>query len=125
MFWCQIDRELLLKYLPKRGIVAEVGTYNGAYAQAMIRACEPEKLFLIDKWDFSSVVGQAQFQNYPNQDGHAVLAGVRKAFAREIAAGNVQCVQADSVAAAAQLAPGSFDWVYIDCDHRYEAVLAD
>ena len=125
MYWCQVNRDKLLHYLPRGGIVSEVGVYAGAYAETIVRTCQPAKLFLIDKWDFSDPAYQAQSQSYPDQDGDAVFASVAKNFGARIAAGQVQVVRADSVTAAARFEPGTFDWVYIDSDHRYEAVLAD
>lgn len=125
MYWCLLDRNSLLRHLPQRGVVAEIGTYEGVYAEAIARTCEPQKLFLIDKWDFSDSAYALQAATYPNRDGDAVFSGIQKKFAPSIAAGQVQPIRADSLAAAARFAPGTFDWVYIDCDHRYEAVLAD
>jgi SAM-dependent methyltransferase len=125
MYWCQVDRDRLLHFLPKGGTVAEVGVFAGAYSIKIAQTCNPAKLFLIDKWDFADPNYKGPTPSPAQRHADAVFAGVQRDFGARIAAGQVQMVRADSLAAAAQFQPATFDWVYIDCDHRYPAVLAD
>ena len=125
MYWCQVDRDRLLHFLPKGGVVAEVGVFAGAYSIKIAQTCNPAKLFLIDKWDFADPNYKNPTPSPAQQHADAIFAGIQRDFGARIAAGQVQIVRADSLTAAAQFKPGTFDWVYIDCDHRYPAALAD
>lgn len=96
--------ELLRTCVPKRGIVAEVGTDKGDFADMILRLSSPAELHIIDK----------------------TLRGFRRdAFASGIERGTVRLHEADSVAALGRFADGSFDWIYIVADHSYGAVRRD
>jgi hypothetical protein len=96
--------ELLRTCLPKRGIVAEVGTDKGDFALMILRLSSPAELHIIDK----------TFGSFR-----------RDVFASGIERGTVQLHEADSVAALRRFPDGHFDWIYIDGDHSYEGVRRD
>lgn len=94
------SRYELLSALPKGGIVAELGTWRGAFAGDILKRTEPSRLHLVDI-DFSQV--PAALLSDPRvvkHQGltHAVLAGFPDA---------------------------TFDWIYVDADHSYEGALRD
>jgi hypothetical protein len=97
------NREEMLKALPRGGRVAEVGTYRGAFAQRIAAACAPDELHLVD-------VDLSVLDRAP----------VRAAFE-----GRLIEHEGDSAAMLATFPPASFDWIYLDADHRYPAVSAD
>jgi len=45
------DRLKLLEVLPQGGIVAELGTYKGTYADSILKINKPLELYLVDHWD--------------------------------------------------------------------------
>lgn len=45
-----LDRESLLKCLPKNAIVAEIGVDQGEFSQQILDICTPQKLHLVDAW---------------------------------------------------------------------------
>jgi SAM-dependent methyltransferase len=99
------DRVELVKVcLPKRGVVAEVGTDNGTFAEIILKFSVPSELHVID-------ISLAKFR--------------RDVFAQEIQAGTVRLHESDSVEALRRFPDGYFDWIYIDANHSYESVKRD
>ena len=90
--------------LPKRGVVAEVGTDNGTFAEIILKFSVPSELHVID-------ISLAKFR--------------RDVFAQEIQAGTVRLHESDSVEALRRFPDGYFDWIYIDANHSYESVKRD
>lgn len=126
MYLCSCTREQLLHLLPKRGIVAEIGTAKGAFAAAILQNADPAALHLIDPWvhhaqgaytrDFSNVEDDEQEKRYRD---------VLKQFEAEIADGRVIVHRQTSGEAAASFADGALDWVYVDGLHSLDGVRAD
>jgi hypothetical protein len=99
------SRELLVRdCLPKGGVVAEVGTWRGHFAEVILRDAAPRELHLIDR----------TFEDFDDAP-----------FRAAIESGRVRLHELDSVAALASFPDGYFDWIDIDADHRYSAVRAD
>jgi SAM-dependent methyltransferase len=99
---CQLltNRIEMLHRLPKGGVVAEVGTYQGDFARAILDIMAPSRLHLADI-TFSLCRGD-------------VLADPR-----------VQKHEGLSLPFLQSCADASFDMIYVDADHGYEAVRAD
>jgi hypothetical protein len=45
------NREKLLEYMPKNGIVAELGVDQGDFTHSIYNINKPKKLYLIDTWE--------------------------------------------------------------------------
>lgn len=99
---CQLltNRIEMLRRLPQGGVVAEVGTYQGDFARAILDIMAPSRLDLADI-TFSLCRGD-------------VLADSR-----------VQKHEGLSLPFLQSCADASFDMIYVDADHGYEAVRAD
>jgi hypothetical protein len=120
-------RELVGK-LPRRAVGAEVGTWKGDFAAQLLRRTRPARLYLIDPWEYRDdpTYAHAMFGDRTpggQQRMDAIHDAVRERFRRHIDAGTVIVRRSRSVDAAQGLEP--LDWVYIDGDHTYAAVLAD
>lgn len=90
----------LLKLMPKGGKVAELGTYKGNFARAILRLSEPAELHLVDiddrPFDSTGLTGPSVHRHKGLT--HEVIAGFPEAY---------------------------FDWIYIDADHSYAGCLRD
>ena len=112
------SREEMLDILPKNGTVAEIGVSNGPFSEVILQMSNPEKLYLIDCWEIQPI------KTYP--EGGAWYAGVYQAVVNKFAGNKkVKIVKDFSVNAAKTFPDHSFDWVFIDANHTYEAVRAD
>ncbi len=110
--------------LPKGGIFVEVGTWDGDFAWALANGTDFSKIYCVDPYK------HFEDESYP--DGMNLLtqaefdAKYQKAKARfEKFGDRVVFLRMTSEEAALQFADGSVDFVYIDGNHDYKAVLKD
>ncbi|MCA3372806.1 MAG: class I SAM-dependent methyltransferase [Roseomonas sp.] len=99
---CQLltDRIEMLRRLPKGGEVAEIGTYKGDFARAILDIMAPARLHLAD---ITFSLCRADVLADPRVERHE---GLSVPFLQS-------CTDA------------SFDMIYVDADHGYDAVRAD
>ncbi len=113
--------------LPKNGHVAEIGVFKGDYSGRILRNLKPQKMYLIDPWVNSDDPDQST-SLYGADSEHnmdSVYQSVLDRYSDEISTGQVEVIRAPSPGAMSDIADGSLDFVYIDGDHRYDAVLLD
>ncbi len=119
-------REVLLDLLPGNAVVAEIGVAKGAFSRQILARARPAGLHLIDPWEEQA--DDAYRPDPANVEQGAQdkrVERIRGMFAGEIEAGTVVVHRDYSGAALARFDPGTFDWVYVDAMHTYDAVLAD
>ena len=99
---CQLltNRYEMLRRLPQGGVVAEIGTYQGSFARCILDAMAPARLHLAD---ITFSLCRADVLADPRVERHEGL----------------------SVPFLQSCADASFDMIYVDADHGYEAVRAD
>jgi hypothetical protein len=123
-------RRWLLEQMPAGGVCAEIGVWQGDFSRWILELTEPRALHLVDPWAFS----HAERDRETWHGGGAALdqAGLDRIhdaaaarFAAQIAAGRVTIHRAPSHEAVARFPDASFDWIYIDGDHFYDAVSRD
>ena len=106
------DRTELLKLLPKKGVVAELGVDEGNFSQAILQHNQPRELHLVDVWDSDRYnTGKRRH--------------VEQRFANEIANGSVVIDIGLSTEVAGKFPDAHFDWIYIDTDHSYRTTKAE
>lgn len=115
-------RELLSK-LPKAGVAAEIGVWEGRFSEVILDVAAPRELHLIDPWtyqpEFSNTgFGRKKFATRMEE----MYQDVSRRFAGVPA---VRLHRAMSGDALRQFADGYFDWVYIDGNHNSPIVDED
>ena len=124
------ERARMLAALAAGAHCAEIGTWRGDFAAVILADRKPEKLFLVDPWEYrteetyeqASYGGKMEGGQQALEDMYQSVVG---RFETEIETGQVLVMRQRSTDAAATFAPESLDWVYIDGDHSYEGVKAD
>ena len=126
MLLLPITRQELLKYLPKGGVVAEIGVWEGGFSKLIVKHTDPKRLHLIDPWlhqddeDYA-----ADPANVGNTEHEKLFRKVTKTFGRAIRKGDVVVHRDFSGNAVGGFDDGYFDWIYIDGLHTVEGVTAD
>jgi SAM-dependent methyltransferase len=126
-------REFILRQMPRRGIVAEIGVDLGDFSEKILSINRPRELHLIDPWtaeggEYSQGVpnGAVTATNSPRKlNIVARYAFVRDRFSSDIDGGGVVMHRETSAIAGADFPDRFFDWVYIDGNHSYEFVRQD
>jgi hypothetical protein len=111
--------------VPRGGVCAEVGVWAGGFSSRIVQLRKPRELHLIDPWQFVPSLPERMYggsvassQTYMDD----LMASVVDRFANNK---SVKVHRASSIEAARNFPDGHFDWIYLDGDHSYEAVLAD
>lgn len=110
----------IARSLPPGAIVVEVGSWKGRSTVAICDALDGTNAVV---WAVDTFRGDAELVDLHGTIDHEA---VRAEFTRNTGEyERLRVLEADSVAAAASFADRSIDWVFIDADHSYDAVLAD
>lgn len=120
----------MLKTLPKGGVVAELGVLEGWLAAHILETIQPKKLHLVDCWVYQEDYPELGWKRSPKTNRPQEVQDDRyqyvlDRFSQQIDSGQVETHRAFTHEAVKQFSDGYFDWVYIDADHKYEAVLRD
>lgn len=115
-----MSRVELARFFAELGFVhgAEIGVWQGEYAQTLFKQNPRLRLVAVDPW-------APQSDYFEKKNDAAVL---RKAFVEaqsRLRSYACELWRMTSLEGAARVPDGSLDFVYIDGNHRYEAVTAD
>jgi hypothetical protein len=125
-----MERDFLVRHFQEGTAGAEIGVHEGDFSRRLLHLVRPARLHLIDPWVYESSATCAQ-SLYGGRRGRdqarmdARHAAVERRFRREIGTGQVTIDRRRSAEASAAFADETLDWVYVDGDHRHEAVLQD
>lgn len=110
------DLDLLLDLLPFGATVAELGVFSGDGTRQFLASPKVARIYCVDAW----VGGYDE----SDQASQADMGEAERAFDSLLTDPRVVKVKAKTIEAAANI-PNELDLVYLDSDHRYEAVKAD
>lgn len=109
-------RARLLAHMPKGGVAAEIGVWEGKFSQKILDLTQPRELHLIDPWLFQPEFGNTGFGRKKNETRmDEMFQEVRDAYAGRP---EVTVHRAMSKPALEGFADHYFDWVYIDGNHN-------
>lgn len=112
---------LLSKNIEGEITAAEIGVYDGTNASFMLFLCPKMKLYLVDSYENLTIYtgGPVQHESFRNE-----IKGLAQ-FNLGRFDGNKEFVYKNSLDAVKDFKDEFFDFVYIDGDHEYDAVLKD
>jgi len=111
------DQQPTLKYVNEGDICAEIGVMKGDYSAQILKR-KPKELHLIDPWVHQDY--EKMWYSLPQEEMEKVYRGVKQRFTND---DRVFIHRKFSTETA--FSEKYFDWVYIDGDHTYPAVLKD
>jgi Methyltransferase domain len=115
----------VLFLIPSRAVCAEIGVWKGDFSERVLKLRRPREFHLIDPWLFESKYPGRWYGGdaAKNQDD---MDSIKDSVCRRFAGNSTVTIhRSKSVAAASQFPNEYFDWIYIDGDHSWEAVLND
>jgi SAM-dependent methyltransferase len=124
------SRLAVLRALLPGAIGVEVGVWKGDFSRQILKVAKPALLHLIDPWLVSEEADRRDEAWYgadriSQADMDRIHDDVALEFAAQIKAGQVRLHRGASKAELATLIEESVDFVYIDGDHSYRAVVDD
>lgn len=118
------SRDFLLNQLPQNSTCVEIGAWKGDFSRRIIELTKPSKLYLVDPYRYFPSYGNSWYgnENMNQEKMDSIFDQVAREF-KDL--DDVEIVRKTSVEAASNFGRSSLDWVYIDGDHTYTAVLQD
>ena len=120
-------RAHILLQLNKNSIIAEVGVWKGDFSKKIYDFTSPEKLILVDPWIFDPNVRGCAPQVDGNEPFNQKFFDDAKSstYAKFHNLENVEIIDKGSSDASVLYKNNFFDYIYIDGEHSYDAVLND
>lgn len=122
-------RQTVLNALPRQAVGIEIGAWKGDFSSRILSVAAPRKLYLVDPWTVSHrETHRNAWYGATNVDQNAmdiIARRVEERFSVEISSGLVEIIRDKSAIVMPRFETGSVDFVYVDGDHSYEAVVHD
>ncbi|MCG6902639.1 MAG: class I SAM-dependent methyltransferase [Rhodobacter sp.] len=116
-------RQEILNRLPKGGVGAEIGVWEGGFSEKLLEIAQPRILHLIDPWEYQPDYANTAFgkpRNEARMDDKYLV--VQEKFKND---DRVILHRSYSHEALEQFGDGTLDWVYIDGNHNFDVVSRD
>lgn len=119
------DRVKALDYMPRGGIVAEVGVAYGDFTRHILDQLKPQKMYAIDYFHGNKPGGDFWGRRDYEESGLIPLQWYERRFDTEISKGILETRQGMSWDCLADFPDDYFDYVYLDACHSYDSVKKD
>jgi hypothetical protein len=119
------NRRNMLQWLPRQGVGAEIGVWEGAFTAEILKYAGPKKLVLIDPWDLLAGSKPDDWVHDANSDAARMRAMHDKVQETYGMLPGVEIRRGFSTDVLESYPDDHFDWVYIDGNHLYDFVRAD
>lgn len=116
-------RRKMLETLPKNGVGAEIGVWEGKFSSVILEVADPVKLHLIDPWEYMPQFNNTGFGRKKNAER---MPEMHEQVAEKFAGDDrIEMHRATSQEALIEMDDASLDWVYIDGNHNEPYVSMD
>ena len=116
-------RNDLIDTLPKDLVVAELGVFRGEFSNEIHQRIHPSTLYLVDIWEGTMGSGDKDGQNHITINNmEAVYHEIKDRYAE---VDNIHVIRGKSLDFLNIQSNDSFDMIYVDADHSYNAVKND
>lgn len=113
---------VLVRYLPRDGVGAEVGVHKGRFTKHLLEALRPQALHLIDPW---YLAGPEWRWGGGDRSTTSALAAIIRRFPTELVSGQLVLHIGYDLDVLRAIDDATFDWVYLDSTHQYDHTLAE
>jgi len=118
------SREEVLKWLPKGGVVVEVGVAYGYFSALLLEQLQPDRFIAIDSFAFTAGT-EPWNQTILKESKMTHLAYYQSKFQQQIGKGQLEIYPGLSWEMLAKLPDKSIDYLYLDAGHSYADVTKD
>jgi len=116
-------RNELMTHFSKEMVVGELGVFKGEFSEVLYNTLKPKELYLVDIWKGQFGSGDKDGKNHTVVDDmEVVYNGLKEKYAPTP---EVKLVRSDTQTFLLKCPNNSFDLIYVDADHTYQAVLND
>ena len=115
----------MLKIVPPGGVGIELGVGEGNTTVSLLKITQPSRLYLVDYWTSQEWSTYPDSYNIDQCGQDSRFRKVLQKFKSEIASGAVEVRKTMTVDASKAFEDEHFDWIYLDANHSYPAVLTD
>ena len=113
----------LLHRMPKGGVCAEIGVWDGGFSEVILEVTQPKTLHLVDPWSFQPEYRNSAFGREAHRDKmDEKFEQVTERFKGD---DRVVIHRKMSDEALSSFEDASLDWIYLDGNHNYEVVVSD
>jgi len=114
--------DMLIRFLPRNSIGAEIGVFRGEFSATIIRAIEPRELYLVDPWDIAYGAHYPNWGDYTERGALTTARALAETVSRTTSAAKTKViiVKDFSLSWLAKAPDAYFDWIYLDSTHAYD-----